>query len=351
MSLYQNLYLPIFYASIQLLENNDAEWVSRYHYYIDGLNIMIPTINKAKSKFGSSPYLDIYLPLNKALKYIDGSKQETDLKVSFDVRYKGQNVAELNIVNDDIILRINTDKNARCFSDYPDCLKAIPDGSKLGWHSNEAKLFRKYFAGLPERTNGSRQYLERYFESQLQKQLSMDTAKARYVHNIQLIGIFGKRFQMPTPLMASMAKNGILTYADDQGGGIDILARQGRGKRCFLTVIELKDECKASEPPEKAIMQAIAYATFLRELLREPKASANQWWQFFGFHKAIPDELKIQAVIAMPKGKYNCTCFSGQRLNFSQSNCHPGDHIELHYLYFDVDQSNHTITGIASTSL
>ena len=67
-------------------------------------------------------------------------------------------------------------------------------------------------------------------------------------------------------------------------------------KNKFWTL--LKDENTKSEPPHKAVCQAIAYATFLRELIRSE--SGQKWWNFFGFGGNIPKELSLKAIIIMP---------------------------------------------------
>ncbi len=88
------------------------------------------------------------------------------------------------------------------------------------------------------------------------------------MHNIQPVLMAKKaRFQMPTPLKAS--EKGKISYAG-VGGGIDILARVGKGSGngTKLCIIEVKDEHSHKEPPKTAIKQALVYATFIRELLR-----------------------------------------------------------------------------------
>lgn len=42
-------------------------------------------------------------------------------------------------------------------------------------------------------------------------------------------------------------------YDEYKGGGINVLARVGRGLETKLAILELKDENISSEPPEKAI--------------------------------------------------------------------------------------------------
>jgi hypothetical protein len=92
------------------------------------------------------------------------------------------------------------------------------------------------------------------------------SGKGKQIKKIKPVRYQGIRFGMPTPLGASDHKK--LKYSGFRGGEIDILARTGRGRATYLTVIEVKDENKQNEPPKDALKQAIKYAVFIRELLR-----------------------------------------------------------------------------------
>ncbi len=338
MSTYTQLYLDTMNRVIDMLVTNQDEWIPRYQKYAQTIRGVNDVIRQTKLRFGLSPNHDIYLPVSKALK-----AKESD--VTFDIRHKGQSVAELHIRTAGVFVRFRTDQNMRCYIEYPPILHNIPESKDHEWHEKEAAAFRKYFAGPAIRTNRN---LEHHFEAQLLKQFSMSGNKL--LRGIQPVKLCGMRFQMPTPLMASNAKDGDVKYSKESGGGIDILARQGLGNGVRLTVIELKDESVRSEPPEKAIAQAIAYATFIRQLLRSPDASADEWWKLFGFSRTLPDKLKFRVVIAMPTGKHNDCSFAKETITFPAYNNHPNDLMELHCLYFDVDDAK-TITRISSTSL
>jgi hypothetical protein len=101
---------------------------------------------------------------------------------------------------------------------------------------------------------------------------------------------------MPTPLYASNITN--IKYAKSAGGGIDILSRIGKSNKTKLCIMELKDENTAKEPPEKVILQSLAYATFIRELLRSD--SGQKWWKIFGFGGKIPRQLELYVASVMP---------------------------------------------------
>lgn len=172
-------------------------------------------------------------------------------------------------------------------------------------------------------------------ESKLLKNFSKKSSDGKIIRNIQPVTMLKESlfFQMPTPLKASNAKDGIIEYSAENGGGIDILARIGRGTT-YLAIIELKDKYEKNEPPEKAVCQAIAYATFIRELLRSK--SGKKWWRFFGFGGDLPKSLKLFAIIAMPNSEkanktfvYNC---NHDIINLSLDG---EDKLELGYIYLE----------------
>lgn len=168
-----------------------------------------------------------------------------------------------------------------------------------------------------------------------------DEKEISYIQPVTMLDT-SARFQMPTPIKASSVKDGVdtLSYAGKSGGGIDILARVGSGRSTTLAVMELKDENKDSEPPHKVICQAIAYAAFLRELLRSE--SGDSWWSFFGFGGSVPKRLTLKAIVVMPLKNQNGTV-SRQTETFMQELRIPentqllipdsADQIELGYVF------------------
>ena len=355
-SLVTTLYQPTVDRVDNILSAN-SEWIRRYHDYIDDLNIRIsPLINAANLRFGTAKNLDIYLPLSMA-------EAATKSSARFDIRFGGQSVATLIVRKVEVKILFKTGHNSAYFDGYgtfpcnnkksigksaQTTLGSLLTKDEFYWNSHEAVAFRKFFAQYQV---GNLRSLEHNFESQLLKQFSMTTSVGKLLCNIQPVKLLGKRFQMPTPIHANEARKGIVNYANASGGGIDILARCGSGRRTSLTVFELKDECNANEKPEVAIAQAIAYATFVRQLLRSSNTNAEKWWSFFGFSRPLTSsDLGIKAVIAMPVGKYNDTSFAKIKLQLPKTAPYNDDHIELHYMYFNVSNSN-KITGISSTSL
>ena len=322
----------------ELLDEN-KEWIQRYEGYLKAIDNRAPIYKIAGQKFQSQPNLHRYLSITKV------KNKTTSRRAFYDLRYKGQSVAEMcvHIADESVFINPHTQKNSKYYEDYPSLLKAV--SKKIPWLEKEAQCFRKYFASCPKRTNGKN--FEHNLESQWLKQLSLRKSAGKHLINIQPIRLLGEHFQMPTPLGACKAKDGAdkINPSKHHGGGIDILARHGAGKGTRLTVIELKDEYAKNEPPEKAIAQAIAYATFLGILLRTPEANPNQWWKLFGFNSDVPKKLKIKAVIAMPDNENAKTWFAKKTMCLKN----PGDSLELHYIYFKVKHEK--ISGISRTSL
>jgi hypothetical protein len=125
------------------------------------------------------------------------------------------------------------------------------------------------------------------------------------------------------------------------GGGIDILTRTGTGGiNTYLCIMELKDENVKSEPPKDALKQAIAYTSFIRELLRSE--AGQEWWTLFGFNGKIPKQLTLYAACVMPSSNCNDYSFRDMTLDID------GDTIKLHYVYFI--EKNNKITEV-DTSL
>jgi len=141
---------------------------------------------------------------------------------------------------------------------------------------------------------------------------------------------------MPTYIKASNHKKPETGY-----GHIDILARVGRGKGTNLCIMELKDENNSKEPPGDVVKQALAYATFIRELLRSDCGKA--WWRLFGFRGDLPEKLELYAACVMPISEFNDTSFGGLALPVD------GDTIKLHYLYFQEEKGNRKLKFLSTS--
>lgn len=316
--------------------NRENEWIDRYFGYINHIDNNKKRISDALSKFKKQQGLNIYLPVTSVNKI---SKN----RVYFDMRCFGHSVATVYVDNSGTVYFNPKDTNVKLFDKYPVPLSGLVNGNTFQWLSKEGTEFRNYFNNL---LVAPTQNIEHQFESMLLGNLSQKSSINKHLCGIQPIMLAKQRFQMPTPISACQAKNDQLLYSKHKGGGIDIMARVRHGKGTYLAVIELKDESASqnkSEPPEKALKQAIAYATFIRELLRNKNTNPDKWWELFGFKAgSLPEKLTIKTVIAMPTDAQNSICFAGEKLVFPNSE----DNLELHYLYFDMTNPSKTVTSL-----
>jgi hypothetical protein len=226
----------------------------------------------------------------------------------------GQNIGSLLRKKGNCSLVISaTDCENSCdaFSGY---VSDIAPG-KYDWEkSPEAKRVRDFFYnyGGVKGNNLHEHTVESAFLTDLEKR----KGTGKTLKYIQPVEIRGKRFQMPTPLGASnlhsikseadLTNVKFFKYSKQYGGGIDILARRKIGPHSYITVIELKDKCEKNEPPEKVMYQAIAYATFIRELIRSDAADGIGWYNLFlnkidgTASSQVPTTLAIKCIVAMP---------------------------------------------------
>ena len=208
---------------------------------------------------------------------------------------------------------------------------------KIGWDTSDFTNFVKPFINSLKGMTLVK-YEEHPVETRLLSILDDEKKRPEALKKLVLCKLAGQFYQICTPLAASEAKYGKVEYSkDDQGrdrrgGGIDILAYTNTNKK-QLCVIELKDTYDPKEPPEKAINQAIAYATFIIKLLRSE--SGKEWYNQFGLESSLPDELTVNAVIAMPcPDQKKHIDFAGKKLNVGD------DIIKLHYMYFEKIEKN-----------
>lgn len=318
---FYNEYLEIV-KRIQSLLNKDTEWGERYLGYKKRLFSCNNTLRLRCSKRNNLFYYTNFT----------NSMEVTDKKLSAQIRYRGQLVGQICQTtkedgNLEHILIIDTEdakNNCNTFVGYEknpifNGRNGIPSKIKCDWHKSEtAKAFRKFFREGPKKglqSNSKESNGEHTLESAFISEIEKKHSKEKPLLYIQPIKLKGLRFQFPTGLSASKLPNidKLTTILEDlkcggKGGGIDILARRrSDNRKSYLTVIELKDEYKNKEKPELAIMQAIAYATFLRELIRYDAVNCDEgpkWYNVFGFGTNILEtNLEIKCVVAMPNVK------------------------------------------------
>lgn len=311
---FYNDYCNVVRTAQKLLKEN-VDWQDRYTRYRGAIIALNRELSLRPSK-------NLYYYTT-----ISDIKNTSKEKLKTQIRYKGQLVGKLDQVQDvsglyKYLLIIEpelTKTNCETFLEYKD-IPALNDQNgtfkkvECDWQSSEeAKAFRKFFWNdLQKRCNskGQEEHGEHTLESALLSELEKTTSDNKYIRWIQPIKLKNMRFQFPTALSASKLKNdpinaNILSHLLYSRGGIDILARRKEDTKSYLTVIELKDEFNEKEKPEIAIRQAIAYATFMRELIRYDAAnsvdSQNWWYSIFGLNsKTLDNDLVIKCVVAMP---------------------------------------------------
>jgi len=312
-----------------LIQN--PEWLKRYpDYVLDEKGI--DTIRKMRKAFRLRAPIYSYLTISKAI--------NADVTTAtFDLRYQGQSIADLvvsaktsdNNQGYEVTLQISQGKAETNLRDFGFSLDENSSG-KASWNGKPAAKFRAHFNAEPVRTNaGNKKNQEHRVESEiLTDMLKSRNVAEKILRDMQPVLLCDERFQMPTPLSASGVKKGSIAYSGRQGGGIDILARAGRGAT-KLCIIEVKDQNEAKEPPQAAMKQAIAYTTFIWQLLRANAELGKKWWNMFGFGRDIPAQLTLLAVVAMP-AKASDKKFPGAEIQLDQN-----DKIVLHYI--DIDET------------
>lgn len=309
-------------TDVEVLLHSNQEWKGRYRSYIEflGSEMFIERIKKAKKHFQVPQQFGLYMSVTMATNNYNPNSKKT----IFELRFHGQSVGTLTVIKDKVKLSTKENTNLMKLSNVYHTKESVD------WKSSKAaKIFRSEFKRL--NTEMSHGQSEHMLESELLGNYSQKTFKGKEIQHIQPIKMAKTvaRFQMPTPLAASKAKDGEISYSGKDGGGIDMLVRYGQRRCTRLTILELKDENSKNELSEKAIKQAIAYATFIHELLRCEDVANGKWWKFFGFEGPIPTKLILNAVIVMPDQDDAETGFAGIQIPIPNSD----DVIELHYIY------------------
>ncbi len=252
----------------------DNSWVKRFSDYADKICNMETTIKEIKKSFHKSPNLNLYTCISD----IKNNK-------GINIRYKGQCVG---YIKKDGRLKLQVNKENPFDYNELNC----------DWDSPEATKFRKYFSQDIE----SKGQIEHRFESMLIEEFAKKSSKDKELCNIQPVRVYNQlAFQMTTALKASDKEIRMATNA--RAGGIDILSRVKHGVETNLCVIELKkDVLKDDKHADIVRAQGLAYAVFLRELLRS--SCGEEWYKIFGYSGKIPEKLIINVCIAMPEGEY-----------------------------------------------
>lgn len=295
----------------------NTEWIRRYAVYSEAISANVQKIRNRKNQFREWKPLCLYLNVGSAKK-----RTET---IRFNLRYCGQAVADIAVNEHDLIL-----SNKKYTKENRDFGCQIILDENTSWTNEAARKFRKYFSEFPKRMSDCKKKndehrIESVLLTELTKKIGID--KVRALHNVRPVRIGDIcRFQMPSPFGASKF---VCKYAGCNGGGIDILARVGKGRGAKLCVMEIKDEYSKREPPEKVLKQGLLYAAFVRALLRSD--SGERWWKIFGFSRDLPKTLIIDVACVMP---FNMVGESDKTFA-NKEVMKDRDLFRLHYLYFE----------------
>ncbi len=335
-----NTYQDIADYTQELLLNNKG-WESRYNDYLEDIvNGKEQLIKEAKTKFRVKSPFSRYTSIGNVIRNTNNNK------VCFDWRFRGHSIGTIIVSNDNVSTFLKQSGIMKALggenSNVPiDMKKIIEIEEEYDWNSGDISKLRSYLKNYEVKTIDSEHELELI----LLRKFSTKVKSKKPMYNIQPIKLFKDYLQIVTPLSASKIKDGELRYCVDKkgydrtGGGIDILARSNSE----IYVIELKDEYKKNEKPTDAIKQAIVYSTFVRELIRNPKANKNDnsWYHdIFKIRTEIPKSLCIHAMVAMPRKPNSKSSVADK--NFSKETLVLKGHgyedkIKLDYLYFNVD--------------
>jgi len=388
----------------KLMEDNQDEWTSRYKGYLEVLDpqsLECSRISKAKNLFYIKKPITRYLSIT----YAKEAKSTIvfDLRVyghsignlRFKLDKKAKELLDAEVINREEILKIRDplttvtfkrdngrslvqirdlieDKNDELYNrldkwikhnivkklkEYDDYILestdtlALLDGSiakskyvSYGWVSDELSELRSILQSAEDKFNLES---EHSCENLLLKQLAKKNGIIKYIKNIQPVTICDTGFfQLSTCLKGSEAKKSYknITYAKQNGGGIDILARIRKGSKAEICVIELKDKYEYQERPVKAMKQAIAYSVFLDYLIRDEQVNSERisWYRnIFTTGRKLEDSIKINVVAAMPyeDGVNNSNEISDEDISLVNEEIKINvygheDTLVLHYIFF-----------------
>ena len=150
-----------------------------------------------------------------------------------------------------------------------------------------------------EEAKGKDEKPENYYESRILKELQGNFGFYRWMYPVKRIIVREEKkkevglYQVATAIKASDLS---YKYSGAKGGGIDVLARRGRGTRDqILSLFELK---KKYRRPEVVMQQLIAYGVFLCNLIDSDPAG---WGNEFGYTgKSGYAKRELNLIVMMP---------------------------------------------------
>ena len=295
-------FLELIEKNREIVLANKGEWEDRYATYAHKIANNKQKIIAAKALFHEWNPLYVYMSVNSAKS-----------NLAFDLRFYGQSVANIIMKNNMLTLSVTADQKKNNETHF--ALSALADnplsdartkGAQVAWRSPEAKDFRGYFKQIQTEKSLSSRQEEHRLESAMLSALGKEVADDKILSNIQPVKIADVcRFQMPTPMSASDHQKGASYAKKGNGGGIDILARVGKGRGTQLCIMELKRASSkySNSPgfPQRTMGQALAYAVFLQELLAS--SSGGQWYSIFGFKGPVPLNPTLKVCVVMPDNR------------------------------------------------
>ena len=304
----------------------DNTWSRKYADYA---NLMLKNeeqIKVARSKFNKTSHIFPYLTIGGVTK---GS-------TNFSLRYLGQIIGEIRVSSDKVFLYVD-EKTSLNNTQYFGCELGTIHGEK--WTSNKASQFRKFFKELSDVYPRQKEHL---LESALFSEMEKRTSANKSLPRITTIKYANTRIHMKTAVSACKSSNGRINVGS--GGEIDLFCRRNvRPGESRIVVIEIKDENKKSEGFNDAIMQAISYAVFIKNLIHSD--SGVNWMKLWGMQNQSLRNLTIDAVVAMPVEGVMTPDFEGIVLDL-QNDDDTTDQIALHYIGIAEDATPETYDGI-----
>lgn len=230
--------------------------------------------------------------------YLTGVSTTQPTIYTISVKYFGQPVADITILNDEI--HISTEKYNETNKKDLGCDIQL-NGE---WKTVHALKFLNYFEG--DITTKTKDSGKSKIESLLLGEFSKTVAADKLMTGIQPIKFQRLFFPMPT-----------------LNSNINIV----RTKIRRITIINPLDPANENETAEDLLLQATAQAVFLINLLHSE--SGDLWYKIMGFKGQIPSTITIKVCSALPNK------LESKEKTFEPFQLKCGnDNIEFHWLYY-----------------
>jgi hypothetical protein len=302
------------------LWNTDKEGIEeRIRGWVRDLDAKRAEIVAARRQFRQWTPLRVYTCTSQAKK---------NRRPTFSLRYCGQEVATLILKTDGklyVSIRNPTQSNNARDFDVP-----VATSYEFAWDSSRGRAFREHFKKHRLWQEPPKRVREHHLESMVIREMHRKTSTkfGTILTQIQPVLLYGMLpFQVPIPFSASA---GVPEPAKRGGGNIDILARRrGHDNRVRLSVWELKRPGNI----DHAVVQSCIYAAVLRYMLRS--SAGSEWYRLFGFLRALPASLEIEAVVLLSESKRKECAAQVEALRNGRGSRLDGDRIILSVAFYD----------------